>query len=135
METAAKAHTQVEMGSNRNFGFVFATFFLIVFSLSFFKTKEVRLWPLALSLTFLLTTLFCPQLLSPLNKLWFLFGNLIGKIVSPIVLSLLYFATILPTGLILKALGKDLLHLRKTQKNQSAWIPKSSHDSSMKNQF
>ena len=74
------------------------------------------------------------NLLTPLNKLWFKFGLFLGKFVSPIVMGLIFFIVVTPTGLILKIFRKDVLRLKKNNE-KSYWIEKNEPKSKMKNQF
>ena len=74
------------------------------------------------------------MLLSPLNKLWFKFGMFLGNFIAPIVMGIVFFLVVTPTGLIMRLLGKDLLNLKKNNKN-SYWIEKDNSNSNLKNQF
>ena len=96
--------------------------------------EEVRIWSLIISLIFLILGLINSKFLTPLNKLWFKFGLFLGKIVSPLIMGIIFFLVVTPTGFIMRALGKDLLNL-KYNKSQSYWIEKNDPKSKMKNQF
>ena len=72
---------------------------------------------------------------SPLNKLWFKFGVILGKIISPIIMGTIFFLVVTPIGLIMKVLGKDLLRLKYNKKDNTYWIEKNGPKSKMKNQF
>jgi hypothetical protein len=72
--------------------------------------------------------------LTPLNKLWFKFGIFLGKIVSPVVMGVIFFAVVTPIALIMKLLGKDILNLKKNKK-QTYWIECKDRFNKMKNQF
>ena len=125
---------KVKIGSNRSFGIVFFIFFLIVGTYPIFFQGELRIWSLIVSIIFLLLGIINSRFLTPLNLLWFKFGMLLGIIVSPIVMGLVFFLVVTPTGLIMKILNKDLLRLKK--KNiKTYWIERSSIKSDMKNQF
>ena len=76
-----------------------------------------------------------PAALTPLNKLWFQFGLLLGKIVAPIVMSLVFFLTVLPTGIIMRLLGKDLLNRKIDRSAPSYWVKREDPVGSMRNQF
>ena len=95
---------------------------------------EIRKWSLILSVIFLVLGIFNSKILNPLNNMWFKFGILLGKIISPLVMGVLYFFIVTPTSLIMKMLGKDILSLKKNNK-KSYWIVKSNIISKMKNQF
>ena len=122
------------MSTNRNFGIVFSIFFLVVALWPLLNSNEIRYWSLIISLIFLILGLINSKILTPLNKLWTKFGYFLGSIISPIVMGIVYFAVVTPTGLIMKLLGKDLLLLKKNN-NQTYWIKKKNIKSSMKNQF
>ena len=124
----------IKISSNRSFGIVFFIFFLIVTIWPIQHGENIRIWALIVSLIFLVLGILNSKILSPLNKLWFKLGLLLGKIVSPIVMTLVFFLVVTPTGLIMKILGKDLLNLKKNDK-KTYWIEKNNENNSMKNQF
>ena len=125
---------KVRIGSNRSFGIVFFIFFLIIGTYPIFFQGELRIWSLIVSIIFLLLGIINSRFLTPLNLLWFKFGMLLGRIVSPIVMGLVFFLVVTPTGLIMRILNKDLLRLKK--KNiKTYWIERPSIKSDMKNQF
>ena len=125
---------KVKIGSNRSFGIVFFIFFLIVGTYPIFFQGELRIWSLIVSIIFLLLGIINARFLTPLNLLWFKFGMLLGRIVAPIVMGLVFFLVVTPTGLIMRILNKDPLRLKK--KNiKTYWIERSSIKSEMKNQF
>ena len=121
-------------GSNKSFGIVFFLFFLIVSLFPLFKNENIRVWSLIIAIIFLILGLLNSKFLTPLNKIWFKFGILLGNFVSPIVMSIVFFAIVTPTSLIMKALGKNLLNLKKDNK-KTYWIERSKIESKMKNQF
>ena len=125
---------ELKVGSNRNFGIVFFIFFLIIALYPLSKNGDIRIWSIFISLFFLILGLFNSNFLTPLNKIWFRFGLLLGKIFSPLIMGLIYFLIVTPISLIMKLVAKDLLNL-KFNKNKSYWIVKSGHKSSMKKQF
>ena len=96
------------ISTNRSFGLVFFTVLLIVALYPLLKAESIRVWALIISIIFLILGLLNSPILSPLNKIWFKFGSLLGNFVSPIVMGVVYFAVVTPTSLIMKALGKDL---------------------------
>ena len=96
--------------------------------------NEIRFWSLIISIIFLTLGLINSKLLLPLNKIWFKFGIFLGNFIAPIVMGVIYFFVVTPTGLIMKMLGKDLLNLKKSNKD-SYWIKKDNSNSSLKNQF
>ena len=125
---------KIKIGSNRSFGIVFFVVFLLIALYPFIYNGELRIWSLIISLIFLFLGVFNPKFLTPLNKLWFKFGLLLGKVISPIIMGFIFFLVVTPIGFIMRIIGKDLLNL-KFNKNQSYWIEKSGPKSKMKNQF
>ena len=126
--------TQINKSSNRSFGLVFFIVFLLIGIYPLLKEGDLRLWSIAISLIFLILGILDSRFLSPLNKLWFKFGILLGKIISPIIMAIIFFLVVTPTGIIMRLLGKDLLNLR-FNKHKSYWIEKDNLKSKMKNQF
>ena len=124
----------IKLGSNKSFGIVFFVVFLLISLYPLINSENVRLWSLAVSCIFLILGILNSNLLSPLNKIWFKFGILLGRIISPIVMGIIFFLVVTPIAFIMRLLGKDLLNL-KYNDNQSYWIEKSGPKSKMKNQF
>ena len=125
---------KIKLGSNRSFGIVFFVVFLLIALYPLIFNGEIRIWPLIVSLIFLVLGLINSKFLNPLNKLWFKFGLFLGKIITPIIMGIIFFLVVTPIGLIMKVLRKDLLNLRYN-KNKTYWIEKSGPKSKMKNQF
>ena len=125
---------KIKLGSNRSFGIVFFIVFLLIALYPLISSGEIRIWSLVVSITFLILGLINSNILKPLNKIWFKFGLFLGKIISPIIMGLVFFLVVTPIGLIMKTLRKDLLNL-KYNKNKTYWIEKSGPKSKMKNQF
>ena len=125
---------EIKVGSNKSFGVVFFLVFLIISLYPLLNSENLRLWSLIVSLVFLILGVLNSNLLSPLNKIWFKFGVLLGRIVSPIILGIIFFLVVTPTGLVMRLLGKDVLNL-KFSNYKSYWIEKTGPKSKMKNQF
>ncbi len=121
----------LEISSNRSFGFVFAIVFLII---GFWDIENIRYWSIIVALIFFILGLLNSKLLLPFNKIWFKFGVMLGNIVSPAVMGLIFFLVVSPIGIFMKLLGKDLIGLKKHKKD-TYWIAKNIQKSSMKNQF
>jgi hypothetical protein len=129
---------EIEGSSDRSFGLVFTAVFLIVGVWPAFFGNEARFWSFAVAAVFLVLSLARSALLAPLNRLWMKFGLLLSRIVNPLVIGLLFYTTVTPIGLIMRALGKDLLRLRFEPEAESYWIerePPGPAPESMKNQF
>ena len=129
---------EVKAGSDRSFGLVFAGFFAIVGALSLWRQHQGWHYTLPLAAVFLVVALTYPRVLGPLNRLWLKFGLLLYKVMNPLVLGLLFFVTIMPIGLVMRAMGKDFLRLKREPNAKSYWIartPPGPPPQSMKNQF
>ncbi len=125
---------EIKISSNRNFGIVFFIVFLIISLYPMTKNQDIRIWSFAIAFIFLILGILNSKILTPLNKTWFRFGLLLGKIVSPLVMGIIFFLVVTPIGLFMRIVGKDILNL-KFNKNESYWIEKTGPKSKMKNQF
>ena len=125
---------KIKVNSNRSFGVVFCIVFLIIAFYPLINGEEIRIWSIIVSIIFLLLGLINSQILTPLNKIWFKFGIFLGNFIAPIVMGIIFFFVVSPTGLIMKLLGKDLIKLKKNN-DSSYWIEKKDIKSSMRNQF
>ncbi|MDC1045297.1 SxtJ family membrane protein [Candidatus Pelagibacter sp.] len=124
----------VKISSNRSFGIVFFIVFILIAFYPLINQGEIRIWSVFISLLFLILGMINSKILTPLNKVWFKFGIFLGKIISPIVMGLIFFLVVTPIAVLMRMLKKDLLNL-KFNKNNSYWIEKTDPKSSMKNQF
>jgi len=124
----------VKLPSNRNFGLVFFIFFLIISFWPLLDGNKIRYLPLIVSIIFLILAIFNSKLLNPLNLIWIKFGILLGKFISPIVMSLIFFVVVTPIGIIMRIFGKDLLSLKKND-NVSYWHKKDNSMNDMRKQF
>lgn len=124
-----------KIGSERSFGVVFSIVFLIFALYPFSSFYKVNIYLLTISLGFFIIAFLAPQYLKLLNRLWFKFGLFLGSIFAPIAMGIIYFLAILPTGLIMRLLKKDLLNLKLSKKRKSYWIEREDPIGSMKNQF
>ena len=125
---------EIKIGSNRSFGIVFFVVFLLIGLYPLLKGSDLRIWSITISFIFLSLSLLDSSLLTPLNKLWFKFGLFLGKIISPLIMGLIFFVVVSPIGIIMRLFKKDLLNL-KYNKKKSYWIEKTGPKSKMKNQF
>tara|TARA_B100000965_G_scaffold308330_1_gene267444 strand:+ start:345 stop:725 length:381 start_codon:yes stop_codon:yes gene_type:complete len=121
--------------SNKSFGLLFSIVFLIIGMWPLKNGDSLNIYFIAISITFLILGLINSKLLSPLNKIWIKLGEILGIIISPIVMFLVYFIVLTPVSLIVRLFGKDLLGLKFFKKNESYWIIRKSNLGSMNNQF
>ena len=129
---------KIRMGSNRSFGLTFSVVFLIIALWPLINGEhfaQVRMWSLFVSVSFLVLGLINSKFLTPLNKLWFKFGMFIGAIVAPLVMGIVFFLVVTPTGLIMKILGKDLLEKKYIKNNKTYWIKRDKPTGTMRQQF
>ena len=124
----------IKISSNRSFGIVFFIIFLLIALYPLTYSQDIRIWSVIISIIFLVLGLLHSKILTPLNKLWFKFGIFLGKIISPIIMGIIFFLVVTPIGLLMRLLGKDLVNL-KYNNNKSYWIEKKGPKSKMKNQF
>ena len=124
----------VKLPSNRNFGFVFFIVFLVIALWPLLNGENLRLWSLLISMIFFILGLLNAKILTPFNKIWMKFGEILGSVISPLVMGVIFFGIVTPTGLLLKLIGKDLLKLKKDKKD-TYWIEKDNSNNNMKNQF
>tara|TARA_B110001452_G_C15050421_1_gene366805 strand:+ start:242 stop:625 length:384 start_codon:yes stop_codon:yes gene_type:complete len=125
---------EIKLPTNKNFGTVFFLVFLIISLFPLLKNENIRIWSIIIALVFLVLGLLNSKFLTPLNKIWFRFGIILGNFVSPIVMGIVFFVIVTPTSLIMRVLGKNLLNLKKGNK-KTYWIERSKIKSKMKNQF
>lgn len=123
----------IDNKSNRNFGLVFSVFF--IFLSYFFRDNYIICYLFVmLSLLLVCISFLKSEILLIPNKYWIKFGHLLGLVVSPIVMAIIYLAVVLPTNLILKVIGKDILNLKIDKKTNTYWIKKNTANT-MDNQF
>jgi len=125
---------KVWMSSNRSFGLVFFAFFLIVGLWPIFQYEDIRIWSIIAAFIFLILGILDSKYLTPLNRFWMKFGLFLGKIISPIVMGIVFFLVVTPIGIIMKIFRKDLLNIKYNQ-NQSYWVHRKNKFGSMKKQF
>ena len=123
-----------KINSNRSFGIVFFLVFILIALYPLINHGEVRVWSIFISLFFLFLGIINSTILTPLNKLWFKFGIFLGKMISPLIMGIIFFLVVTPIGFFMRLLGKDLLNL-KFNNDKSYWIQKTGPKSKMKDQF
>jgi hypothetical protein len=129
---------KLERPPDRQFGLVFTAVFAVIGAWPLLFGRPPRWWSLGIAAAFLVVALVVPGVLAPLNRVWLRFGLLLHTCISPIVLAVMFFATVTPMGLVLRALGKDPLRLRFDPEASSYWIerrPPGPAGESMPNQF
>jgi hypothetical protein len=125
---------KIKRSSNKSFGIVFCIVFLLIGIWPILNNESYRFWALVISLVFLILGFTNSKLLTPFNILWFKLGILLGKIVSPVVMGIIFFFVVTPTAILMRLFKKDLLNL-KYNDSKSYWIKKDEIKSKMKNQF
>ena len=124
----------VKTSSNKSFGIVFFIVFLLISFYPLIKSEGIIIWSLLISIIFLILGLINSNFLTPLNIIWTKFGFFLGNLISPIIMSIIFFCVITPIGFLMRIFGKDSLNLKKTKK-ETYWQEKEKIKSSMKNQF
>ena len=126
---------EIKISSNKSFGLVFFVIFIIIALWPLLNDGNIRIWSIIVSIIFLILGLLNSKILTPFNKLWMRLGALLGIIVSPIVMGVVYFGIITPIGLIMKLFGKDVLNLKLEKNKKTYWTLKKKIPSKMKDQF
>ena len=120
--------------SNKNFGLGFSVIFLIIALWPLLDNNEIRVWSIILSIVFFIFGILNSKILNPFNKIWTKFGIILGNIIAPIVMAIIFFGVVTPTSILLKIFGKDILMLKKNR-SDTYWINKDNSNNNMKNQF
>tara|TARA_S200000501_G_C20604092_1_gene647209 strand:- start:71 stop:448 length:378 start_codon:yes stop_codon:yes gene_type:complete len=123
-----------KISSNRSFGILFSIVFAIIAFWPIISGNPLRLWFIPISVVFLVLGLLNSKFLNPLNIVWVKFGELLGRIIAPIVMAIIYFAIVTPIGLFMRLIGKDLLNIKFVEAN-TYWIKREKKVGSMKKQF
>ena len=127
--------SKIKMSSNRNFGLVFFIVFLILGFWPITNGGGIRIWLVVISLIFLVLGMMKSKLLTPLNKLWFKFGMILGAIVAPVVMGAVFFLVVTPIGIVMRTIGKDLINKKYDKKKETYWITRKTSIGLMKRQF
>jgi predicted membrane metal-binding protein len=128
----------IEGSSDRSFGFVFAVVFAIIAVWPLWTGAPLRWWALAVAAGFVVVAAVVPKVLAVPNRLWMKLGLLLGAIVSPIALGILFYLVFMPMGLLMRLFGKDPLRLKRDEAAGTYWIPREPPGpppTSMTNQF
>lgn len=121
--------------SNRSFGILFFIVFLVIGLWPIINQNDPNIYLILISIIFLILGLLNAKILSPLNIIWIKIGELLGKIIAPIVMAIIYFIILTPISLIVRLFGKDLLGLKFTKQIKTYWINRKKEIGSMKKQF
>ena len=121
--------------SNRSFGLLFFIVFIVVGLWPVIKGETANIYLILISLFFLIFGLINSKILSPLNKAWIKLGEILGLIIAPIIMTLVYFIILTPISLIVRMLGKDLLGLKFLKKQDTYWTKRKKKLGTMKKQF
>jgi len=124
----------MKKSSEKSFGVLFFGLFLIIGLWPLLNSAEIRVWSIMLSFVFLILAYLQPKLLKPLNRTWIKLGEILGRIIAPIIMALIFFTIVTPISLLVRVLGKDLLRL-KFSKNDTYWIKRVKNITTMDKQF
>ena len=126
---------KTKKNSNKSFGILFFIVFLIIGLWPLFFSEKIRLWSLIVSISFLLIAFIKPSVLSPLNKIWIKIGHLLGKLIAPIVMALIFFTLVTPISFLVRCFKKDLLNLSFSKQDVSYWKKREKKIESMDKQY
>jgi hypothetical protein len=129
------SHIAPQIGSERSFGVVFAVVFTLIGFYPLINGQSLHVWAVVIAVIILILGLALPKVLALPNRLWFKLGILLGSIISPIVMTLVFCITVVPVGLLMRLAGKDILRQKLDKQVQSYWIKREEPVGSMKNQF
>ena len=125
----------MKYSSDKSFGILFFIVFLIIGLWPLFFSEKIRLWSLIVSISFLLIAFIKPSVLSPLNKIWIKIGHLLGKLIAPIVMALIFFTLVTPISFLVRCFKKDLLNLSFSKQDVSYWKKREKKIESMDKQY
>ena len=120
---------------NRSFGLLFSIVFLALALWPLTKKGEINLYLVSIALIFLILGLLNSKILSPLNKWWIKLGEILGRIIAPIVMGIIYFLILTPISLLVRLFGKDLIGMKFSNDIKSYWVKRKKHLGSMDKQF
>jgi len=125
----------IKKNQNKQFGLLLSFVIFVFLTIQFYNTNNLNIYISILGVFILIMTFLKPNYLKPLTVLWIKFGVLLGSVVAPIVMAIIFFGVMTPIGIILKLFGKDLLKLKKTKNTKSFWIKVTKEVSTMERQF
>tara|TARA_Y100001958_G_C21184569_1_gene513860 strand:+ start:171 stop:557 length:387 start_codon:yes stop_codon:yes gene_type:complete len=123
------------LSSNKSFGILFFVVFTLIALYPVLKNENIRIWSIILALIFLILGLLESKLLTPLNKAWIKLGIVLGNFISPLVLGVIFFFVVFPTGILMRLFKKNYIGIKYDKSLNSYWIKKNKQKSTMKNQF
>ena len=129
---------EIVVGSDRSFGVVFAVVFALIGGFPLLSGGALRVWALVVAGVILVIALAAPKVLHPANRLWMRFGQLLHRIVTPVILAFVFVSTVVPTALVMRLMGKDPMHLKFAPRSNSYWIKRKTDEpapDTMRNQF
>ena len=121
--------------SNRSFGLLFFVVFLVIALWPLTKKSEINLYLISIALIFFVLGILNSKILSPLNKAWIKLGEILGRIVAPVVMAIVYFIILTPISLLVRLFGKDLIGMKFSNDIKSYWIKRKKNLGSMDKQF
>jgi hypothetical protein len=131
----SKQFDNLKIRDLRSFGLIWSIFLILISLFPVLKGHHIRYWPIPFSVLFLIISFYTPKILSKFYVIWVKFGNLIGNVISKIVLFIIFYLLITPIGLILRISGKDLLNKKMDKGLTTYWIKRVTQPTSLKNQF
>ena len=125
---------KAKKSSDKSFGILFSIVFFLISVWPLLAGENIRIWSLVISIIFLILGLLNSKFLGPLNNSWIKLGEILGRVIAPIVMAIVYFIVLTPLSLLIKLFGKDLLQVKFSNAN-SYWIKRKKNVGSMKKQF
>ncbi len=135
MSSEHKSHIEIKSGSEKNFGITFGIIFFLIGFYPMIEGEGMRLWAVGMALVVVALACLTPKILYVPNKLWFKLGMGLGAVVAPLVIVLVYISTVLPIGLLMRLMGKDLISQKLDKSKDSYWIRRAHSARSMRDQF
>jgi len=130
-----KYSSNIKRSSNRNFAIIFCIFFILITFFLYFKYSSLNIFTISIALFFLFFAFIYPKIFYYPNLIWFYFGIVLGNIISPIIMFIIFYSLIIPTGIFLKIIKKDILNLKIYKNKKTYWNNRAEIKINMKNQF
>ena len=125
-----------KINSTRSFGILFCIVFAIIAFWPLINGNPLRLWSISFSIIFLVLGLLNSKLLNPLNMVWIKIGEILGRIIAPVIMAIVYFLVLTPISLLVRLFGKDLIGMKLSNDlKKSYWIKRKKHLGPMDKQF